>query len=145
MGVRLRPRHGVLTALALMAIGLLATLSWSEPTAATPVYSVRAGSACNTCHIEPIGWLDPDDHSRRECTLDCLACHVSKTGGALRNTTGEFFGKETLALFGHKPSEGANPEKYRRAPAGKQVRARRAVRAQHARLGVDLEPALGVE
>lgn len=27
---------------------------------ATPFYAVQAANACNTCHVEPVGWANPE-------------------------------------------------------------------------------------
>jgi hypothetical protein len=79
---------------------------------AIPMYSVTASYACDTCHVEPLGWANPD-LSERRCTMDCVGCHVSPAGGGLRTADGQYFGKEVLPMFGTRPSSFGNPEKYR--------------------------------
>ncbi len=78
---------------------------------AIPLYTMASANECDTCHIEPIGWVNPDMSDRR-CTLDCLGCHVSNAGGGLRLADGQFFGKEVLPMFGKRPSSFADPKKY---------------------------------
>lgn len=95
---------------AALALALLPALAH-----ATPQHSARAASQCNTCHIEPIGWKNPDLARDRKCALDCQVCHVSSTGGGARKPSGRYFGKEALATFGPRPSAHGNPEKYRSA------------------------------
>jgi hypothetical protein len=95
--------------------GALALAALLAPARATPVYAVRAGQACNTCHIEPSGWANPPDAERR-CTLSCKACHVSPTGGGLRTPSGRYYGTEVLPTWGLRPGEHGDPAKYR--PAG---------------------------
>ena len=92
-----------LTAMALVAFGASA--------GATPLYSVDSSHACNTCHVEPIGWENPD-YSDRRCSLDCQGCHISPTGGGARTPLGQFYGREILAMFGGRPSATANPMQY---------------------------------
>ena len=79
---------------------------------ATPFYSVRAGHACNTCHIEPTGWKNPE-LAKRQCTLDCRGCHTSATGGGMRKPAGRFFGLEEVPMFGNRPSRDGDAEKNR--------------------------------
>lgn len=79
---------------------------------ALPVYAISASSACDTCHIEPLGWANPDMSARR-CTLDCAGCHVSPAGGGLRTPDGQYYGKEVLPTWGTRPSSFANPMKYK--------------------------------
>ena len=78
---------------------------------ATPVYAVRSGYECDSCHIEPTGWQNPEDSERR-CTLSCSGCHVSPAGGGLRTPSGEFYGREALPMWGTLPSAGTNPDQY---------------------------------
>ncbi|MFZ5482137.1 MAG: hypothetical protein ACOZNI_35580 [Myxococcota bacterium] len=85
-------------------LALLACLL-GNPAEATPVYSLQTVNACDTCHIEPSGWKNPEMKDRR-CTMDCSSCHVSPTGGAMRNTTGRFFAREKLPMFGTRPTKG---------------------------------------
>src|SRR5947207_2865024 len=41
--------------------GMLSLLcvAWASSAQATPFYSVGSGHACDTCHIEPMGWKNP--------------------------------------------------------------------------------------
>lgn len=95
------------------ALAWVIPVMWSNDSTATPLYAIRSAGACNTCHIEPTGWYNPPDEAGRKCTLDCTGCHISKTGGGLRTPTGDFYGYESLAMFGSHPSDGIDPEKYR--------------------------------
>lgn len=87
-------------------------VSWTGPVDALPIYSVTASSSCDTCHIEPLGWANPDMSDRR-CTVDCVGCHVSSAGGGMRLADGLFYGKEVLPIWGTRPSSFADPEQYR--------------------------------
>lgn len=78
---------------------------------ALPLYAVNASSTCDTCHIEPMGWHNPDLSARR-CTMDCVACHVSPAGGGMRTSDGLYYGREVLPIWGKRPSEAANPRRY---------------------------------
>jgi hypothetical protein len=90
-----------------------ACFGWASPAAATPMYSVSSAHACNTCHVEPTGWLNPDKADRR-CTLDCQGCHVNPSGGGMRTPLGSFYGEEVLPMFGPRPGERANPARFLR-------------------------------
>ncbi len=81
---------------------------------ATPFHAVRSAATCRTCHIEPIGWKNPEFKFRR-CTLDCSGCHESATGGGLRKPAGSYYGHETLPMKGDRPSKKGDPEAYRSA------------------------------
>lgn len=91
---------------------LLTLLGFSTSATALPIYAVTSASRCDTCHIEPLGWANPDISERR-CTLDCVGCHYSPAGGGLRTPDGQYYGKEVLPMYGERPSAFANPEKYR--------------------------------
>ncbi len=93
------------------ALTLLLVLVCSSASA-LPIYSITGASSCDTCHIEPLGWANPDVSSRR-CTVDCIGCHISPGGGGLRLADGKFYGKEVLPMFGTRPSSFADAEKYR--------------------------------
>jgi hypothetical protein len=84
----------------------------TRPASATPHYSVQSAHACNTCHVEPTGWYNPDRYADRRCTLDCQGCHVSPTGGGMRTPLGEYYAQEELAMFGRRPSAAANPGRF---------------------------------
>jgi hypothetical protein len=79
---------------------------------ATPIYAIRSASTCDTCHIEPLGWKDPEK-STRLCTLDCNGCHVSLAGGGMRTPTGRFYGREAMPMWGTRPSEFGDPDRHR--------------------------------
>jgi hypothetical protein len=89
----------------------LSFLLGAAPARANPGYSVGAGHACNTCHIEPLGWKNPAIRDRR-CTLDCRGCHLSPTGGGLRTTAGRYYGEQVLPAFGARPGDGVDPTVY---------------------------------
>jgi len=98
--------------IAAVAIVVLSIVAGSAYVAdATPVYAIRSGYECDSCHIEPTGWQNPEDSERR-CTLSCSGCHVSPAGGGLRTPSGEFYGREALPMWGTLPSEGTNPDQY---------------------------------
>ena len=78
---------------------------------ATPFYSVGSGHACDTCHIEPLGWKNPVIKDRK-CTLDCVGCHVTPTGGGMRTVSGRFYGEQVLPMFGERPADGIDPRVY---------------------------------
>jgi hypothetical protein len=102
-------RAGLLASLWIVALMLLVP----RPAAATPQYAIGSAHACNTCHVEPTGWLNPEKKDRR-CTLDCQGCHVSPTGGGLRTPLGEYYGREVLPMFGKRPSEAADMMRFAR-------------------------------
>ena len=85
-----------------------ATFLLAQPADAQPVYAVRAGNDCDSCHVEPSGWSNPELKAR-ECSLNCQTCHVSPTGGGMRTSSGRYYGREMLPLFGHRPSADAKP------------------------------------
>lgn len=101
-------KHAAIITVALMAF----FLPHSRPATALPIYTITSVSECDTCHIEPLGWANPDVSGRR-CTVDCVGCHVSSAGGGMRLADGLFYGKEVLPIFGTRPSSFADPEKYR--------------------------------
>lgn len=92
-----------------------------QPAEATPLYSVSAVNACDTCHIEPSGWAQPELKDRR-CTLDCSGCHVSPGGGGMRTPSGAYYGREELPTFGTRPGRFTDPAAYR--PDGHPVEGR---------------------
>lgn len=101
-------------------IPLLSLLLTVASARATPLYSVRAASECDTCHVEPVGWKNPA-LAQRQCSLDCNTCHVSPTGGGMREAAGLYFGREALPMFGQRPSQSAKvqaPTRARRRRAG---------------------------
>lgn len=97
-------------AIALVAVVVLAP----SEAAATPFYSVGSAHACNTCHVEPTGWHNPQTYRNRRCTLDCQGCHYSPTGGGLRTPLGRYYAAEELAMWGARPSSWADPDRFLR-------------------------------
>lgn len=95
----------------LLAFGI-ALLGAQEGARATPLYAVRAGHSCATCHIEPSGWSEPS-FFERECTLSCKSCHVSPGGGGLRTPAGRYYGMEVLPTWGLRPGDHGDPSRYR--------------------------------
>lgn len=93
------------------AVACLALLL-ALPASATPFYAVDSASRCNTCHVEPLGWANPARHRDRRCTLDCSGCHLSPTGGGARTPLGRYYGEEVLPMWGRRPSEAAEPERF---------------------------------
>jgi hypothetical protein len=78
------------------ALGAVApTTTFSQPS-----YSVASANSCNTCHVEPVGWANPDKKADRRCSLSCQSCHISPTGGGMRTPAGLFYGTQTLPGFG---------------------------------------------
>ncbi|MBH24835.1 MAG: hypothetical protein CMH57_10350 [Myxococcales bacterium] len=100
------PRLTLALALVTLASGL------SLEAAATPIYAIRAGNACDTCHMEPSGWANPDLKDRL-CSMDCNGCHVNPSGGGMRTSLGLHYGRQVLPTWGERPSEHYDPEKYR--------------------------------
>lgn len=89
-------RHRTLAvALLVVAALILAAI----PTSATPLYTARSGRTCDNCHTSPNTWYDPEDVGKRKCTLSCSSCHVDPSGGGLRNVSGRYYGRSTLALY----------------------------------------------
>jgi hypothetical protein len=78
------------------------------PATATPFYTLDAASRCNSCHVEPMGWSNPEATRDRRCTLDCSGCHVSPTGGGLRTPLGRFYGEQVLPTWGPRPGDGVD-------------------------------------
>jgi len=81
---------------------VLALALASEWVHATPLYSARAGRACDNCHVTPNAWENPP-LAERKCTLSCTACHVDPAGGGMRTTGGRFYGRSTLAAIATSP------------------------------------------
>jgi len=92
-------KHFIVAALIALCVGLSAE-AW-----ALPQFSVLSARQCDNCHLDPAKWENPKV-SERKCSLSCTSCHINPTGGGMRSTAGRFYGKEVLAMFGHKPSEG---------------------------------------
>ena len=68
---------------------LLLSMFGASSASAIPVYALTSASSCDTCHIEPLGWANPDISDRR-CTVDCIGCHISPAGGGLRLADGKW-------------------------------------------------------
>lgn len=92
---RLRPAGAAL---------LLLACVWMTPSlgAATPLYAAREARTCDTCHLEPGKWVNPQVVDRK-CTLSCQACHVDPAGGGMRNASGRFLGRATLPMIATSP------------------------------------------
>lgn len=85
-------------------------LFWSPAVQATPFYALNSANTCDTCHVEPIDWANPDTVWDRECTLDCQGCHISPTGGGMRTSMGKYYAAQALAAWGKRPADyGMNP------------------------------------
>ena len=80
----------------LAALLVLGTLSAAH---ATPLYTARAGRTCDNCHSLPNSWYDPEDVSKRKCTLSCTSCHVDPSGGGLRNASGRYYDETVLPTW----------------------------------------------
>ncbi len=99
--------------LAVFVLGSLPSLA-----SALPQFSVQSARRCDNCHLDPVKWENPEV-SKRKCSLSCTSCHINPTGGGMRTAAGRFYGKEILAMFGHKPSDGwEKSEGARSQPAG---------------------------
>lgn len=86
-------------------IAVLALLI-TTPALALPQFAIRSARACDTCHIDPTGWVDPEV-ALRKCSLNCNVCHVSPSGAGLRNESGLYYGRQTLPMFGERPADQA--------------------------------------
>lgn len=97
----------------------LLLLLWPSAALALPQYAVLSARACDNCHVDPVGWQNPDV-SERKCSLSCGTCHVNPTGGGARKVSGRYFGQEILPLLGFRPSERAQaaPRPVGAPPAG---------------------------
>ncbi|MCA9543633.1 MAG: hypothetical protein KC613_04555 [Myxococcales bacterium] len=78
---------------------LLALLGLPGVALALPQFSVRSARRCDTCHVDPKGWEDPQ-MSERKCSLDCGTCHVSPSGGGMRTASGLYFQSKALPMWG---------------------------------------------
>ena len=102
MNARIGRTQACLGAGAVFALAL-ATCQPAAPAQALPMYALRSGRTCANCHESPTlddpdGWVNPD-LSERKCNMSCMSCHVSPTGGGLRNTGGRYYGRSTMAMF----------------------------------------------
>jgi len=93
-----------LPALVATCAAMLAALILYLPmqVAGTPIYAGRSGRTCDNCHLDPNGWQNPS-LSKRKCSMSCQACHVDPAGGGMRNTSGRFYGRATLAMIATSP------------------------------------------
>lgn len=71
---------------------------------ALPQFAVRSARACDTCHVEPIGWENPE-LAARKCTMHCSSCHVDPSGGGMRNESGIYYGRQTLPTWSTGPAD----------------------------------------
>src|SRR5688572_14044427 len=94
-----------------LLLGALFSCFLTPDANATPFYGVGSGHACDTCHIEPLGWKNPPVKDRK-CTLDCIGCQVTPTGGGMRTVTGRFYGEQVLPMYGERPADGIDPKVY---------------------------------
>ena len=78
---------------------LLALLGLPGVALALPQFSVRSARRCDTCHVDPKGWEDPQ-MSERKCSLDCGTCHVSPSGGGMRTASGLYYQSKALPMWG---------------------------------------------
>jgi hypothetical protein len=85
---------------------VLAMVGVAAPAWALPQYAVRSAKPCDTCHVDPTNWENPE-MSKRKCSLDCSVCHVNPTGGGMRNEAGLFYGRQTLPMWGTRPADRA--------------------------------------
>lgn len=73
---------------------------------ALPQFSVESARSCQTCHIAPENWENPE-LKLRKCSLSCGSCHVNPTGAGMRNEAGRFYGLQTLPARGPRLTETA--------------------------------------
>lgn len=107
-----RPSRRVAVLLAAVAAS---ALLGGGMTQAVPLYTARAGRACDNCHTDPSGWKNPR-LARRKCNLSCATCHVNPSGGGLRTVAGRFFGQATLPMLAasHRPYQDWKRHVWRR-------------------------------
>lgn len=107
-------RGHVVVACLLAASALLAVM-WPSSSEALPLYSARAGRTCDNCHSLPNLWYNPDEISRRKCTLSCMSCHIDPNGGGLRVVSGRYFGLNTLPRYWaeDRPLDDLNPDEIK--------------------------------
>lgn len=97
----------------IFALIILVTLCTAFTLEATPLHAVSSARRCDTCHIEPSGWQNPDEKNRK-CSLHCTSCHQSPSGGGLRTPAGRYFGQHTLpTFFSERVEHKKVSEKYR--------------------------------
>jgi len=82
---------------------LLLGVGFAPDAEALPMYALRSGRTCGNCHVSPTfndpdGWDNPE-LAERKCNMSCIACHVSPTGGGLRNSSGRYYGQSTLSML----------------------------------------------
>ena len=64
--------HAPLTAATVGFTALLCALT-ATVAEGTPLYTARAGRACDNCHSLPNAWSDPAEFWKRKCTLSCVS------------------------------------------------------------------------
>lgn len=95
---RSRSLRGLLWTCALLIVGMVGEAS------ALPQWAVQSARACDTCHVDPTAWPNPE-LADRKCALNCNTCHVNPSGGGMRNVSGIFYGRQTLPMFGSRPAD----------------------------------------
>ncbi len=85
---------------------ILAAVCLPATALALPQYAVRSARSCDTCHVDPAGWTNPDV-SERKCSLNCNGCHVSPGGGGMRTESGLYYGHQVLPMWGDRPADNA--------------------------------------
>jgi hypothetical protein len=82
----------------------LLVLLTSGALSALPLYTVREGRQCDSCHAYPFetdkqrAWQDPP-LAERKCNMSCQTCHVDPGGGGMRTAAGRFLASSTLPIF----------------------------------------------
>ncbi len=103
-------------------LGLCLLLMMTSAADALPQFSVRSARACDTCHVQPTGWTDPA-LAERKCSLNCNVCHVSPSGGGMRTVSGQFYGQQTLPLWGRLMADQVNIVSRVSSPASQPTQA----------------------
>jgi len=67
-----------------------------QQVSAEPWMSIRSSENCAGCHAPGRKNVEPKD---RRCTLSCEGCHVSPSGGGMRNNYGRWFDSHWLRSF----------------------------------------------
>ncbi len=84
----------------LLAAAALALVASEAP--ATTMYAARSARACDNCHVTPNEWVNPA-LLERKCNMSCSVCHVDPAGGGIRNASGRYYGRSTLAMIATSP------------------------------------------
>ncbi len=69
---------------------------WTPVVISEPWMSIRSSQNCAGCHSPGRKNVEPKD---RRCTLTCQGCHVSPSGGGMRNHNGRWFSSHWLKSF----------------------------------------------